>query len=108
MTSFNMPPGCNVSDIPGWDEPPLYPDVRCSACGCFIALHGVGSLGKNYSHTVEHTHVYKCPGFTRLSDNWPNCDNDQPHGEHKFHAYDGQTIYYKCAHCGNLEGVTEF
>lgn len=102
MSNYNLPPGVTVSMLPGYDEPPWYPTIRCAACGCWI---GYGD--KHIASQETHYRTYHCKGGE-----YPTCedwlDNDVSHKPHDWQDYDGITTWYKCPHCGAETPIKEY
>jgi hypothetical protein len=112
MTSWNMPPGCNVTMIPGWDEPQWWPDVRCDVCGCWIC-NSWQTVSIKYE---EHTRSCHCKGGQKATceewfDTLTLTDAAKAlkiHPPHDWQEYDGQTNWYKCRNCGTEVPVRDF
>ena len=94
-----MPPGVSVSDIPGYDEPPMYPDIRCACCGCFIGYTGI----KQPVGQEVHYRTFQCAGGDHATcDNWHDCKEP-----HEWKDYEGLTNWYQCKYCGAATPVNE-
>jgi len=57
------------------DEGPLWPDVRCDVCGCFVAYHGLHAIpSKNFIRTEDipgHDTCYGTGGDYDVHDQCP-------------------------------------
>jgi len=95
-SSFNMPPGCFVRDIPGNGdyEAPVY---KCARCGRFL---------KHKADRFEHWEAkVQCPGWGSDPDlefrmNFALCGSGKPHDAHEFVEDCGQTAIRICSNCG--------
>jgi hypothetical protein len=90
MTSWNMPPGVSVRDIPGYDMPDPWPAHRCWECG--------GWLAEKPAAVRDEEHWEPCDGVG--CDGWALCEQSVPHEPHDVLVYVATIETRNCRKCG--------
>jgi len=107
MTSWNMPPGTNVTMIPGWEMPEFWwPQCRCPFCHCWVSTRN-----ENWLRSEVHLYDETCYGATPEDDLYihDQCEiGNKPHAKHTVKAYAGVTNWYRCKRCGASAPVDEY
>lgn len=128
MTGFNLPPGCNVSDIPGNRPEDMLEEAiaegwrpRCEDCGGFLPIapdsvedhtrivHCSGKPTK-YEHEYDPEYdrvMLNIIGMEHAGEKYYTyrCECEQEtgpegHAPHDEHFYEGMTEHRICKRCG--------
>jgi hypothetical protein len=95
---WDLPPGVRVQDLPGWSDPPLWPQLRCPFCNCWVSEKPENLIRQE----IHESLTGRCPGDPDgdglyLPD---ECYTKGKHGPHEITEYKGMTTWFRCKRCG--------